>query len=607
MSTVIFGKNAVKDYVTDGAWMQCTVGSLPCRITTTPKKIRIGGKSGCTVRDIDPIVNWFDFGVCSVTQKPCKGCIKLTAWQNYKKDIEIEGANALTEQSVIPCGLGGVISFVQSGQIKANKVTNGAERAKSEHGDACEENAKLQISCVSFGTAYDICSDDYGLIWEKKDKEGNVIESKEQAESDYIKTYILEDGGEYYHWLNKRTNPSDAVKFKPDPLPVTFSGIEPVILKAVLRTVSDKKLERMPQIRVRHKTAGRDKYEFETVSVEKKGSDSYEAVIRSTNWPFEDRIACIGKFELLFEYSEDGRTWLKAGTTRNRLYITWRDPLYTKFYKDQYNELKDMQMPSIVKGKWLIHESLLWLGCTNAPDGKLLPKDEETVVRSIFVPFESKRVTRAREGTEYLNIDWSKDGLGYWRGRSAAGGDPAFRALRSVRYLLQYGEARCGEWSNFFLHLLLTQGIDVDENKDRCAIVTDYAIIDAGYDSSKYQYRKLPHDTGKKSIYFAVKDAVIMKDRSIKGTSYGQGNKDAQSYFIDHVWVYFRQKFFLDPSYGKKYFMDNSNLKEYCKDNISSMVIEKMYKDRASNATSSEVVYNELEKYMVCTQAKPVK
>ncbi|UTC66612.1 MULTISPECIES: DUF4280 domain-containing protein [unclassified Treponema] len=560
MSTVIFGKNAVKDYVTDGAWMQCTVGSLPCRITTTPKKIRIGGKSGCTVRDIDPIVNWFDFGVCSVTQKPCKGCIKLTAWQNYKKDIEIEGANALTEQSVIPCGLGGVISFVQSGQIKANKVTNGAERAKSEHGDACEENAKLQISCVSFGTAYDICSDDYGLIWEKKDKEGNVIESKEQAESDYIKTYILEDGGEYYHWLNKRTNPSDAVKFKPDPLPVTFSGIEPVILKAVLRTVSDKKLERMPQIRVRHKTAGRDKYEFETVSVEKKGSDSYEAVIRSTNWPFEDRIACIGKFELLFEYSEDGRTWLKAGTTRNRLYITWREPLYDSFYD------KTLALSSSDKEDKLIHESLLWLGCTNAPTDKLLPKDEETVVRSIFVPFESKRVTRAREGTEYLNIDWSKEGLGYWRGRSAVGGDTAFRALRSVRYLLQYGEARCGEWTDFFLHLLLTQGIDVDEDRDRCAIQTNF-----------FSTYKLNYVSSEKSYEFSVKDARFTLDKTephkyiTQGDSEGQGNKQTQPTFGDHVWVYFKGKFFLDPSYGKKYREEESTLKHYLEDNLNDM------------------------------------
>ena len=90
-------------------------------------------------------------------------------------------------------------------------------------------------------------------------------------------------------------------------------------------------------------------------------------------------------------------------------------------------------------------ETLLWLGCTNAPDKKLLPKDEEAVVRSIFVPFKNKSVIRAREGTQYLNTDWSTEGLGYWRGKSAIGDDPDFGYLRSVRYLLQYGEARCGD------------------------------------------------------------------------------------------------------------------------------------------------------------------
>ncbi|WP_225969406.1 DUF4280 domain-containing protein, partial [Treponema pedis] len=235
MSTIILGKDSVKDYITDGAWMQCPFGSAACQLIATPKKIQIGGKSVCTVKDNAPVVNGFDFIMCSVTQKPCKGCINLTGWQNYKADLEIDGANALSESSVIPCALGGLISFARSGQRGANKVTNGAERAKSEHGDACEEKANLQIAKVSFGSGYDICSDDYGVIWEKKDKGGNVQEVKNQTESDYIKTYVLEDEGEYYHWLNKRTNPLDSVKFKPELLPVTFSGIEPVIFKAVLR------------------------------------------------------------------------------------------------------------------------------------------------------------------------------------------------------------------------------------------------------------------------------------------------------------------------------------------------------------------------------------
>ncbi|WP_038106603.1 hypothetical protein, partial [Treponema pedis] len=421
------------------------------------------------------------------------------------------------------------------------------------------------------------------------------------------------------------TNPLDSVKFKPELLPVTFSGIEPVIFKAVLRTVSEKKFERIPQIRVRHKTAGMDKYEFETVSVAKKGEDSYEAVIRSTNWPFEDRIACIDKFELLFEYSEDGQQWLKAGTTRNRLYITWREPLYTKFYKDddESNDLIDMQMPSIVKGKWLINESLLWLGCTNAPTDKLLPEDEDAIVRSIFVPFESKKVIRAREGTEYLNIDWSKEGLGYWRGISTAenpikgGNDPRSRMFydkiknehipRGVRTLLSYGEARCGEWTDFFLHLLLTQGIDVDEDRDSCAIVTDYRDASKLNDLGINRLRN-------RSVVFTVKDAIFTKNSKnikeyiIKGKSEAKGNDDAQPYFADHVFVYFRQKFFLDPSYGVKFEEKDSTVKEYCKKCITSIFLEDRKRDEYvfiySYKMNGFIIFDDLYNYIVPSHSK---
>ena len=556
----------------------CNVPLVLCHafLRLPPKKIVIGGKSGCTIRDTDPIVNGFDFGICSVTQKPCKGCIKLTSWQNYKEDIDIEGARALTATSIIPCCLGGVVSFVKSGQMKVNKVTNGAERAKSEHGEACEEKAKLQVAKVSFNSDYDICSDDYCLIWEKRDKDGNVIERKTQSESDYIKTYVLEDAGNYYHWLNKRTNPLDKVKFKPDPIPVTFAGAERVVLKAFFNTVSDKKFGSVPKIRAIHKRGDKEKYEFETVSVAKKSDDTYEAVVQSTNWPFEERIKYISRFELLFEYSEDGQTWLKAGTTRNTLYITWRKPLYDKFDKedDENVDLIDMQIINTKTKRKLMLETLLWLGCTNAPDKKLLPKDEEDVVRSIFAPFKNKRVIRTREGTQYLNINWSKEGLGYWRGKSAIGGDPDFRSLRSVRYLLQYGEARCGEWSDFFLHLLLTQGISVNKDKDRCAIVTDYINTSKLNDLSINRLRN-------SSVVFTVKDAIFTKNSQntkeyvIKGKSEAKGNDDAQPYFADHVWVYFRQKFFLDPSYGIMFEEKESTIEEYCKKCITSIFMEK--------------------------------
>ena len=166
MGTIIFGKNVELDYITDGAEMECSFGSMPCNLKTSPKKIVIGGKAGCTIKDNDPIANEFNFGVCSLTQKPCSSLIKLLEWQNAKEDLKIEGASALTEESTIFCTQGGKITFRHSGQFQENKVTTGAEKAKSEYGKASEGKAKLQVTKVVFETSYDICSDDYGLLYE---------------------------------------------------------------------------------------------------------------------------------------------------------------------------------------------------------------------------------------------------------------------------------------------------------------------------------------------------------------------------------------------------------------------------------------------------------
>ena len=583
MGTIIFGKNVELDYITDGAEMECTFGSMPCNLKTLPKKIVIGGKVGCTIKDNDPIANEFNFGVCSLTQKPCSSLIKLLEWQNAKEDLKIEGTSALTEESTIFCTQGGKITFKHSGQFQENKVTTGAEKAKSEYGKASEEKAKLQVTKVAFETSYDICSDDYSLLYEEKNEEGKVIDTKSQDESDYIKTYILEDEGEYYHWLNKRSNPLDDKKYKPDVLPITFASEEPIGLKAILRVVSDKKCATTPQVKVTHKTRDKKKYEFKTFSVKPLDDEQYEVVVVSTNLPFEGTIKYLEIFELLFEYSEDGKTWVSAGTSRNTLYVTWKCPLYEKFYNTENDILSsDIQLLSDITNKEIILETLLWLGCANGEG-----KDEETIVKNIFLPFEGRLVTRAREGTSYLNFNWCDEGLGYWRGISDNDNPTRDKKKskmfydrknnkhirRGLRTLLAYGEARCGEWTDFFLHILLAQGISVNDENETFIIVTDVNKPTKLYDYTIIRFRK-------PSISFTVKDAVFVKNIQnikefiIEGKSEAQGNKDAQAYFGDHIFMYFREKFFMDPSYGILFKEEESNLEGYCKKCITSVFLE---------------------------------
>lgn len=147
--------------------------------------------------------------------------------------------------------------------------------------------------------------------------------------------------------------------------------------------------------------------------------------------------------------------------------------------------------------------------------------------------------------------------MGYWRGHSVLYATTLFANQRSLRFLLKYGEARCGEWSELFLHLLLAQGIEVDLNNDTCAIACEttkqniikrYDIDFYPYKSDILKYRQygLPEE-------FTVAKATFVKNKQnfneyIKeGGSAAQGNKNAQSSFGDHIWVYFRNKLFLTP------------------------------------------------------------
>ncbi|ADV50552.1 hypothetical protein Celal_3286 [Cellulophaga algicola DSM 14237] len=104
------------EYIKDGATMICDKGSAPCQIKATKKVLTHNGVYSCSTIDKNPIVNTIDFAVCSITQKPCKGCISLLEWVDFKKDVFIEGKNALIDKTFINCAMGGKVQFLNSGQ-----------------------------------------------------------------------------------------------------------------------------------------------------------------------------------------------------------------------------------------------------------------------------------------------------------------------------------------------------------------------------------------------------------------------------------------------------------------------------------------------------------
>ena len=597
------------EYITDGALMQCTAGALPCPIKAKDKGVMLGDKTSCSTIDNDPIQNKFDFGICKITKQPCVNNIKLGNWENYKKDLYFDEHPALTNRSTIKCAMGGTIKFNTTGQIGEVPVVSGVKT----YGDKAKTEAEIQFTKLAFHTKYDICSDEVTDF------------------VDYKNFYVLTDNNECYHWLFLRENPDDYSTVKPESIPFTWESNKPLILTATFQVISDEAIEKVPLLRLQQQGEGEEKYLFKERKAKRakgKGKcDEFTVIFISKNTPFKNSIKYIENFVLTVECSwDDGKTWHKVGSSQNTLYITWRKPLWERFRKlnsewtsTQVKNMSDNAKPCIL-------ETLLYLGCKQAHSmqlGKEYPSEfEEAVTIQIFKAFEGLEVKRAREDTPY-RTSLTNGCMGYWRGHSAIPQSKIFEVNRSLRFLLKYGEACCGEWTELFLHLLLAQGIEVDLDNDTCAIgcegIKQYFIKHYGVDLYPYKSDILKYRQYGLPEEFTVAKATFVKNKQnfseyIKeGESAAQGNKNAQSSFGDHIWVYFRHKLFFDPSYGKPYTSINkSTLKHYCKDNLTSIFIKNdQYKDFLININGNKVngciEEKDIHLYLNCSKENPTK
>ncbi|MFV0505412.1 MAG: hypothetical protein ACK5L5_01685 [Bacteroidales bacterium] len=452
--------------------------------------------------------------------------------------------------------------------VEAEKVKNvGVAKAitgeKNYYGSEPSRDANLIVTKVNFKTKYDVCSDDIMYF------------------SDYKKLYILKDKfkgkDKYYHWLNKRTEPDDFKNIKPDPIPITLSSQNKIIMEATFKVLTDEPFSVNPKLRVRDKN---EKYNFEIN--EGKTEGEFEITFQSSNIPYEDTIKYFPNFELIFEYSEDGKSWINAGSCRNTLYLTWRDPLFSKFDSIMDSEHLNMQIKNSFNKRLHILESLLWIGCKqgsvlySSDKTKEVTKDEkgkedekEQILDGMFKEFEPLKVFRAREFTDFLDVELS-EGLGYWRNNSALYGGHFDRGLRG---LLRNGDSRCGEFASFFIHIALTQGIEID-------MFSFTSAIGGGH----------IHSVNRREYYnsiflvapWTIKDPAPPIEEVIDGNK-AQGNKNPMHFFWDHVFVVFKngdEKKYYDPSYGIKssvfFKKDNELLRSYAKSALSGVLFCKI-------------------------------
>ncbi len=412
-------------------------------------------------------------------------------------------------------------------EIEASKKQQDSSSSKKiitgikTYGQAGAPKAVLVLTKVAFDTKYDVCSDDVADF------------------GDYKKFYILEDGGKYYHWLYKRTNPDDYSTIKPEPIPITFSSTHKIELTATLKVTSASPFTKPPEIRITDKNG---KYIFD---IEKgKISGEFEVIFKSNNKPYEDTVEHIPNFELIFEYSDDGSTWVKAGSCITTLYLTWKEPKYSS-YRIESSQRETLKIKAAFNGKENILETLLYIGCKQAKglghSAKKTEDNAEQILDAIFKEFEPLKIIRTREGTLYLDKDLSSEGLGYWRNTSALTG----RFTRGLRTLLRDGEARCGEFTSFFIHVTLSQGIETDQFAFTSA-------VGAGLVGTPMPPKFI------NSIFlvktWTINDPKAPTENPPTGNK-AQGNDKPMHFFWDHVFATFDKgtgKKYYDPSYGVK-------------------------------------------------------
>jgi hypothetical protein len=318
----------------------------------------------------------------------------------------------------------------------------------------------ISLEKILVDTRHDVCND------EIKDY------------NDFKNFWILENNGKYYHWLKKSLiglKEADD-KTKPTPLPITIASNEKFILDATFKTIVP--LDKA-EIRVLNKNG---KYEFPTLpAIKTKKDEEFVIKFESNNkdpYPYENKTKYIPNFELTFEYSLDKKTWIPLGSATFCFYLTWKIPLFSQF-DESGNPITSMQVKNnLFEKKANILESLLWISCNQSKETKEQEKSgksEEEILDGIFEKFTPKKIIRRREGEKrgdkdyFLSVKLKVEGLGYWRRTSSAKPSAEFNNLRSLRYLFNYGEARCGEFTTFLKHLAYTQGI---QNVEDFAIVT---------------------------------------------------------------------------------------------------------------------------------------
>ena len=132
------------EYIVNDAICQCDKGAKPNYFKSTYNThIKIMGCLAATRVDKIPIVNIPEFGICAVTGSKCVPA--PIEWLNTYK-LKVKGEETLLYRCTLPCGVGGKIEFITSGQIPISPAELAAMiDANSEQPPPVEETVMEEV------------------------------------------------------------------------------------------------------------------------------------------------------------------------------------------------------------------------------------------------------------------------------------------------------------------------------------------------------------------------------------------------------------------------------------------------------------------------------
>jgi hypothetical protein len=141
------------EYITTGALLQCSEGTVPMPFQTTPRTSKIAGLQAGNALDKVPLVNIPSFVVCKKLTQQAGGtpvpCVPApTLWQDTYP-AKVGGAETLLFRSCINCPLGqGKIEFVTSGQLPVPPEMSQQIKETKEDADEALEQAEKEKNSV---------------------------------------------------------------------------------------------------------------------------------------------------------------------------------------------------------------------------------------------------------------------------------------------------------------------------------------------------------------------------------------------------------------------------------------------------------------------------